>query len=156
MRERVFFFFFFFPFPSWGIIGISGSIANSATRIGIFLMYQYFRVAVWLVIYCLDFPELYFSFLTIFDQFHDRLRRRSRPRTRFQTRAAMSNLICSARITSLRIDREIPTETGFGRSPIAEIVIWRQKWFIFVPVLGRTNQFRVSFVPSQGGPARRG
>lgn len=43
----------------WGIIGISGAIRNSATQVGIFLMYQYVRVFVWLVVYCLDMPELW-------------------------------------------------------------------------------------------------
>lgn len=43
----------------WGVIGMSGAIANSATRIGIFLMYQYARVTIWLIVYCLDMPELW-------------------------------------------------------------------------------------------------
>lgn len=43
----------------WGIIGMSGAVYNSATRIGIFLMYQYARVVLWLVVYCLDMPELW-------------------------------------------------------------------------------------------------
>lgn len=43
----------------WGVIGMSGAIENSATRIGIFLTYQYARVTIWLIVYCLDMPELW-------------------------------------------------------------------------------------------------
>lgn len=44
----------------WGIIGMSGAIRNSASQIFIFLMYQVVRVSLWLVVYCLDVPELWY------------------------------------------------------------------------------------------------